>query len=241
MAQGARIMLEKMKKRVFQSNLELFKRGLVLFSWGNVSEIDREKGLVVIKPSGIDYKKMKPKDMVVVDLETGEVVEGKYRPSSDTPTHLELYKRFSDIGGITHTHSTNAVSFAQAGLDIPALGTTHADYFYGNIPCTRGLTKNEVEEEYEFKTGKVIVEEIESRHIDPLSIPGILVKNHGPFTWGKNAAESVYHAVVLDKIAEMCIKTLILNKNASMEEFVLNKHYKRKHGPNAYYGQENKK
>lgn len=177
-------------------------------------------------------------DMVVVDLNTGEVVEGKYKPSSDTPTHLELYRRFPQIGGITHTHSLNAVAFAQAGVDIPALGTTHADYFYGDIPCTRELTKEEVEEAYEANTGKVIIEEIEKRGYDVMSIPGIVVKNHGPFAWGKDAYQSVYHAVVLDKVAEMDIKTLVINRNAEMKQYVLDKHYSRKHGPNAYYGQK---
>lgn len=231
-------MLEEIKKRVFEANIELVKKGLVLYTWGNVSEIDREKGLVVIKPSGIDYDSMSAEDMVVIDLETGRVVEGKYKPSSDTPTHLELYRRFPKIGGITHTHSTNAVVFAQAGVDIPALGTTHADYFYGDIPCTRELTKEEVEEDYEANTGKVIIEEVEKRGYDVMSIPGIVVKNHGPFSWGKDAASSVYHAVVLEKVAEMDIKTLVINKNANMKQYVLDKHYLRKHGPNAYYGQK---
>ena len=231
-------MLEEIKKRVYEANIELVKKGLVLYTWGNVSEIDREKGLVVIKPSGVDYEKMSFEDMVVIDLETGKVVEGKYKPSSDTPTHLELYRRFTKIGGITHTHSTNAVAFSQAGVDIPALGTTHADYFYGDIPCTRELTKEEVEEAYEANTGKVIIEEVEKRGYDVMSIPGIVVKNHGPFSWGRDAASSVYHAVVLEKVAEMDIKTLVINKNANMKQFILDKHYFRKHGPNAYYGQK---
>lgn len=234
-------MLEDIKKRVFEANLELVKKGLVIFTWGNVSEINREKGLVVIKPSGVDYETMTVDDMVVVDLKTGEVVEGKFKPSSDTPTHLELYRRFPQIGGITHTHSLNAVAFAQAGMDIPALGTTHADYFYGDIPCTRELTKKEVEQAYETNTGKVIIEEIERRGYDVMSIPGIVVKNHGPFAWGKDANQSVYHAVVLDKIAEMDIKTLAINPNAKMKQYVLDKHYSRKHGPNAYYGQKGTK
>jgi L-ribulose-5-phosphate 4-epimerase len=231
-------MLEEIKKRVFEANLELVKKGLVIFTWGNVSEIDRERGLVVIKPSGVDYETMTADDMVVVDLKTGEVIEGKYKPSSDTPTHLELYRRFPQIGGITHTHSLNAVAFAQAGMDIPALGTTHADYFYGDIPCTRELTKEEVELAYEANTGKVIIEEIEKRGYDVMSIPGIVVKNHGPFAWGKDAKQSVYHAIVLDKVAEMDIKTLVINPNAEMKQYVLDKHYSRKHGPNAYYGQK---
>lgn len=234
-------MLEIIKKRVFEANLELVKKGLVIYTWGNVSEIDRERGLVVIKPSGVDYDSMKADDMVIVDLETGKVVEGKLKPSSDTPTHLELYKKFPEIGGITHTHSTNAVAFAQAGIDIPALGTTHADYFYGDIPCTRELTKYEIEGNYETNTGKVIIEEIQKRRHNVMSIPGIIVKSHGPFTWGKNAPESVYHAVVLDKIAEIAIKTISINPNSKISQYMLDKHYERKHGSNAYYGQNNKK
>lgn len=230
-------MLESLKKQVCEANLELVKRGVVIYTWGNVSGIDREKGLMVIKPSGVDYDGMKPEDMVVVDLISGDVVEGKYRPSSDTDTHLELYRAFPSIGGITHTHSINAVAFAQAGLDIPALGTTHADYFYGDIPCTRELSREEVESAYELNTGKVIVECIKARSIDPMAIPGIVVKNHGPFAWGKDAGTSVYHAVVMDVIAEMDLKTLMLNPKASMAQYVLDKHYMRKHGPNAYYGQ----
>ena len=230
-------MLESLKKQVCEANLELVKRGVVIYTWGNVSGIDREKGLMVIKPSGVDYDGMKPEDMVVVDLISGDVVEGKYRPSSDTDTHLELYRAFPSIGGITHTHSINAVAFAQAGLEIPALGTTHADYFYGVIPCTRELSREEVENAYELNTGKVIVECLKERSIDPMAIPGIVVKNHGPFAWGKDAGTSVYHAVVMDVIAEMDLKTLMLNPKATMAQYVLDKHYMRKHGPNAYYGQ----
>lgn len=230
-------MLEHLKRQVCNANLELVRRGVVIYTWGNVSGIDREQGLVVIKPSGVNYDGMKPEDMVVVDLMTGEIKEGKYKPSSDTPTHLELYRSFPSLGGITHTHSINAVAFAQAGLDIPALGTTHADYFYGAIPCTRELSKAEVEEAYELNTGKVIVETLKDRSIDPMAIPGIIVKNHGPFSWGDNAAASVYHAVVMEAVAEMDLKTLLLNPNASMAQYVLDKHYLRKHGPNAYYGQ----
>ena len=191
----------------------------------------------MIKPSGMDYDGMKPEDMVVVDLMTGKKVEGQYKPSSDTPTHLELYRAFPSIGGITHTHSTNAVAFAQAGLDISALGTTHADYFYGSIPCTRELSQQEVEEAYEVNTGKVIVETLKDRSIDPIAVPGIVVKNHGPFSWGKDAAASVYHAVIMEAISEMNLKTLILNSEATIPQYILNKHYMRKHGPNAYYGQ----
>ena len=231
-------MLEELKKEVLEANLLLPKYGLVTFTWGNVSGIDREKGLVVIKPSGVDYDGMKPEDMVVVDLETGQTAEGRWKPSSDTKTHLELYRQFSALGGITHTHSVNAVAFAQAGMDIPALGTTHADYFYGPVPCTRELTKDEVESDYELSTGRVIAETLRTRGIEPLSVPGIVVKNHGPFTWGKDPAASVYHAVVLDTVAEMTLKTLLLNPNAEMQQYILDKHYLRKHGPNAYYGQK---
>ena len=194
---------------------------------------------MVIKPSGVEYAGMKPEDMVVVDLASGEKVEGKWKPSSDTQTHLELYRAFPKIGGITHTHSINAVAFAQAGRDIPALGTTHADYFFGPIPCTRELTEQEVEEAYELNTGKVITECIRERKIDPMAVPGVVVKNHGPFSWGKDAAASVYHAVVMETVAEMDLKTLILNPEANIVQYVLDKHYMRKHGPNAYYGQNN--
>ena len=231
-------MLEELKKQVYEANLELVHRGMVIYTWGNVSGVDREKGLMVIKPSGVDYDGMKPEDMVVVDLMTGETVEGRYKPSSDTATHLELYRAFSSIGGITHTHSINAVAFAQAGLDIPALGTTHADYFYGSIPCTRELRQWEVEEAYEVNTGKVIVETLKQRMIDPMVVPGVVVKNHGPFSWGKDAASSVYHAVVMEVVAEMNLKTLMLNPKAEMKQYILDKHYNRKHGSNAYYGQD---
>ena len=234
-------MLEELKKQVCKANIELSKRGVVIYTWGNVSGIDRKSGLLVIKPSGVEYDRMRPEDMVVVDLLTGEKVEGGYKPSSDTPTHIEIYKAFPSIGGITHTHSINAVAFAQAGLDIPALGTTHADYFYGSIPCTRDLSELEVKEEYETNTGKVIIECIRKRDINPSVIPGIVVKNHGPFAWGSTAADSVYNAVVMDVIAEMNIKTLMLNPHAYMKSYILDKHYMRKHGPDAYYGQDNPK
>lgn len=230
-------MLEELKKQVCEANLELVRRGVVIYTWGNVSGVDRKSKLVVIKPSGLDYDGMTPDDMVVVSLENGERIEGKWKPSSDTQTHLAIYNAFPEIGGITHTHSVNAVAFAQAGMDIPALGTTHADYFYGDIPCTRELTEKEVFDAYELNTGKVIVECIKNREIDPLAIPGVLVKNHGPFTWGKSAADSVYHAVVMEVIAEMCLKTFFLNTSATMQQYVLDKHYLRKHGPRAYYGQ----
>ena len=230
-------MLEELKKQVCNANLELVRRGIVIYTWGNVSGIDRKKGIVVIKPSGVEYEGMKPEDMVLVDLESGKTVEGYWKPSSDTATHLELYRNFPEIGGITHTHSINAVAFAQAGMDIPALGTTHADYFYGDIPCTRELTVDEVKEAYEMNTGKVIVECLKERENNVLAIPGILVKNHGPFSWGKDANESVYHAVVMETIAEIVFKTLQLNPNATMQHYILDKHYQRKHGSNAYYGQ----
>lgn len=230
-------MLEKLKEEVYKANIELVKRNVVIYTWGNVSGIDRKTGYVVIKPSGVDYDEMTPDDMVVVDLYTGNKIEGKYKPSTDTPTHLELYKKYDSIGGVTHTHSTNAVAFAQAGLNLPALGTTHADYFYGDVFCTRKLTETEVKENYELNTGKVIIECLEKNKIDPIAIPGILVKNHGPFCWGKSPKESVYHSVVLEHIADMAIKTLILNKKSNLDKYVLDKHYNRKHGSNAYYGQ----
>ena len=229
-------MLEDLKKQVYEANIDLVDKGVVVYTWGNVSGIDRKSGLVVIKPSGIDYSTMTADDMVVVDLE-GNRIEGAWKPSSDTPTHLELYKAFPEIGGVTHTHSINAVAFAQAGCSIAALGTTHADAFYGDVPCTRALSQEEVENEYEKNTGKVIIETINSFGYKAIQIPGIVVRNHGPFAWGKNAADSVYHAVVLEKVAEMNLKALALNPNSSMEQYILDKHYSRKHGPKAYYGQ----
>ena len=230
-------MLKKLKKTVCEANLELVRRGVVIYTWGNVSGVDRERGLMVIKPSGVAYDRMRPEDMAVVDLATGETVEGKWKPSSDTKTHLALYRAFPEIGGVTHTHSVSAVAFAQAGRDIPALGTTHADYFFGPIPCTRELTQQEVEADYEANTGAVIAECLLERGIDPSAVPGVLVRNHGPFAWGKDAGESVYHAVVLETVADMALKTLFLNADASMAQYVLDKHYRRKHGPDAYYGQ----
>lgn len=231
-------MLEELKKTVCEANLDLVAKGVVIYTWGNVSGIDRESGLVVIKPSGVDYAVMQPENMVVVDLKTGKTVEGHLRPSSDLPTHLELYRTFPVIGGVTHTHSIHAVSFAQAGMPIKALGTTHSDYFYGEVPCTRDLTELEVNEAYELNTGKVICETFTKRGIDVMAVPGVLVKNHGPFTWGKDAAASVYHAVVLETIAQMNINTLLLNPEAKLSQYVLDKHYSRKHGPKAYYGQK---
>lgn len=231
-------MLEELKERVCAANLELVARGVVIYTWGNVSGISSDRKYMVIKPSGVAYDGMMPEDMVVLDVATGETVEGKWNPSSDTKTHLALYCAFPTIGGITHTHSVHAVAFAQAGRAIPALGTTHADYFYGDIPCTRELTAAEVSEDYELNTGNVIVETLRQLAIDPLAVPGIVVKNHGPFTWGKDAAASVYHAVVMEKVAEMDLKTLLLNPDAGLAQYVLDKHYMRKHGPNAYYGQK---
>lgn len=231
-------MLEELKSRVCAANLELVEKGIVIYTWGNVSGISDDRKYMVIKPSGVDYARMQTEDMVVVSIETGERVEGKWNPSSDTKTHLELYRKYSAIKGIVHTHSTNAVSFAQAGIDIPALGTTQADYFYGDIPCARELTKEEVESDYEANTGKVIVETIENRKIDPIAVPGIVVKNHGPFAWGKSPENAVYNAVVMEKVAEIDLKTIMLNPEAEMKQYVLDKHYMRKHGPNAYYGQK---
>ncbi|MCW1734225.1 L-ribulose-5-phosphate 4-epimerase [Anaerorudis cellulosivorans] len=227
-------MLEELKKEVWQANLDLVKHGLVLFTWGNASAIDREKGLVVIKPSGVSYDEMKPEDMVVVDMD-GRVVEGRLKPSSDTPTHLVLYKAFGAIGGVVHTHSTYATAWAQAGRDIPNLGTTHADYFGGDIPCTADMTREEVEGDYERETGEVIVRRFAG--IDPVYVPGVLVKNHGPFSWGKDAAEAVYHAAVMEEVAKMAAVTLDINPQATMNPHLVKKHFSRKHGPGAYYGQ----
>lgn len=231
-------MLESLKEEVFQANLELKRQNVVIYTWGNVSGITEDRRYMVIKPSGIAYDRLKAKDMVVLDVESGKKVEGEWNPSSDTETHLVLYRRFPKLFGIVHTHSTYAVSFAQAGKAIRALGTTHADYFYGDIPCTRALREEEVLDSYEKNTGKVIAECIEELRLDPLDIPGILVKNHGPFTYGTSPKKAVENAVVLEKIAEMAFRTLLLNPDASMEDYVLDKHYSRKHGKNAYYGQK---
>lgn len=233
-------MLENLKKEVCEANLELVKRGVVIYTWGNVSGISDDRKYMVIKPSGVDYSTMKDEDMVVVELATGNVIEGKWKPSSDTPTHLELYKKYDSIKGIVHTHSINATSFAQAGIDIPALGTTHADYFYGDIPCTRELSEEEVKEAYEKNTGLVIIETFENKGLDVMAVPGVIIKNHGPFAWGTSPANAVYNAVVMEAIAEMDLKTLKLNPNSEMKQYVLDKHYTRKHGPGAYYGQDNK-
>ena len=216
-------MLEALKKEVYEANMELVKRGLVIYTWGNVSGIDRESGLVVIKPSGVEYDVMTPDDMVVVDMD-GKVVEGKYKPSSDTATHLVLYKQYSEIGGVVHTHSKWAVTFAQAGMDIPAFGTTHADYFYGDVPCTRDLTAQEIYEAYELNTGNVIVETVGDT--DALAVPGIVVKNHGPFAWGKTAKGAVYNAVVLEAVAEMAYNTMTLNPRVQrVPQHLHDKHY----------------
>ena len=242
-------MLEELKEKVCRANLDLVRHGLVIFTWGNVSAIDRASGLVVIKPSGVSYDNMKPSDMVVVDL-NGKVVEGDLNPSSDTPTHVELYKAFPNIGGVVHTHSTYATSWAQAGLDIPNIGTTHADYFHDNIPCTRSMKKAEVFGEYEKETGKVIVERFKG--LNPDDTPAVLVKNHGPFAWGTDADNAVHNAVVLEAVAKMAYISVGLstwNKletryvpgfGPKMNKLLVEKHYSRKHGPNAYYGQKKK-
>ncbi|OBW99619.1 L-ribulose-5-phosphate 4-epimerase [Gallibacterium genomosp. 1] len=231
-------MLEHLKQQVFEANLDLPKYGLVTFTWGNVSGIDRENNLVVIKPSGVSYDTMTINDMVVVDLITGKVIEGNKKPSSDTPTHLELYRQFPTIGGIVHTHSRHATAWAQAGIDLKALGTTHADYFYGAIPCTRKMTEQEINGEYELETGKVIVETFLNRKIEAKDIPAVLVHSHGPFAWGIDPHNAVHNAVVLEEIACMNLFTYQLNsKIDSMQQVLLDKHYLRKHGKNAYYGQ----
>jgi len=228
-------MLENLKKQVYEANMELPKRGLVTYTWGNVSGIDRESGLVVIKPSGVSYDGMTVEDMVVVDLD-GNVVEGKWKPSSDTPTHLALYRAFPECGGVVHTHSRWATSFAQAGMAIPAMGTTQGDYFYGDIPCTRPMTDEEIAGEYEKETGNVIIETFAGK--DPAAVPGVLVYSHGPFAWGKDASDAVHNAVVMEEVAFMDYHALMLNPaHRDMQQSLLNKHYLRKHGANAYYGQ----
>lgn len=230
-------MLEALKEQVYLANMELPKRGLVTYTWGNVSGIDREKGLFVIKPSGVGYDVLKPSDMVVVDLQ-GNRVEGELNPSSDTKTHVVLYNAFPEIGGIVHTHSPYAVAWAQAGEDLPCYGTTHADYFYGSVPCARHLTQEELLEDYERNTGVTIVETFRERGIDPKAVPAVLCYSHGPFTWGKDAAQAVYHSVVLEECAKMGIFTRVLNPHAApAPQRLQDKHYTRKHGPNAYYGQ----
>lgn len=230
-------MLEALKEKVFQANLDLVKHGLVIFTWGNVSAIDRQSGLVVIKPSGVEYDVMKAEDMVVIDLD-GNIVEGNLNPSSDTPTHLVLYKAFPQIGGVVHTHSTYATSWAQAGMDIPNIGTTHADYFYKGIPCTDDMTEEEVMGNYELETGNVIVKRFNG--MNPVHTPGVLVKNHGPFSWGKDAHEAVHNAVVMEQVAKMANIAYSINPNLTMNPLLIEKHFSRKHGPNAYYGQKKK-
>ncbi|MCR5426641.1 MAG: L-ribulose-5-phosphate 4-epimerase [Lachnospiraceae bacterium] len=229
--------MEELKKIVCEANLELPRYGLVTFTWGNVSQIDRESGLFVIKPSGVDYDKLTSDDMVVMDL-NGNRVEGHYKPSSDTPTHLELYKAFPEIGGVVHTHSSYATSWAQAGRDIPCYGTTHADYIYGAVPCLRCLTREEIDEAYETNTGLLIVDYFRKTGRDILGVPAALCKNHGPFTWGKDAAEAVHNAVVLEEVAKMAYRCETINpKVAPAPQELQDKHYYRKHGANAYYGQ----
>lgn len=233
-------MLEELKERVFRANLDLARHNLVIFTWGNVSGIDREKGLVVIKPSGVDYDSMKASDMVVVDLKTGETVEGELNPSSDTPTHLILYRTYPDIGGIVHTHSTYATAWAQAGKDIPNIGTTHSDYYHNDIPCTGDMTEKEIKGDYELETGNVIVKRLNQGNINPMHTPGALVKNHGPFAWGKNPDNAVYNAVVMEQVAKMAYLSFAINPETSMNPLLVDKHFSRKHGPNAYYGQKKK-
>ena len=231
-------MLQELKRQVYEANMLLPKYGLVTFTWGNVSAIDRESGLFVIKPSGVEYESMKPEDMVVMDL-NGKRVEGKLRPSSDTPTHLELYKAFPEIGGIVHTHSAYATSWAQAGRSIPCYGTTHADYIYGEVPCVRCLTKEEIDEAYETNTGKLIVSEFKRSKKEIMAVPAVLCKNHGPFTWGKDAKDAVHNAVVLEEVAKMAYRTESINSKVEpAPQELQDKHYYRKHGAGAYYGQE---
>ena len=231
-------MLEELKKTVFEANMELPRHGLVTYTWGNVSGIDREKGLFVIKPSGVEYDELRPEDLVVMDL-SGKKVEGELNPSSDTKTHLVLYNAFPQIGGIVHTHSPYAVGWAQAGEDIPCYGTTHADYFYGPVPCARHLTQAELDEDYELNTGKIIVETFRKRGIDPVAVPAVICFSHGPFTWGKDAAQAVYHAVVLEEVAKMALFTRQVRPDAvPAPQRIQDKHYLRKHGPGAYYGQK---
>ena len=230
-------MLEELKEQVYEANMQLPRRGLVCYTWGNVSGIDREAGLFVIKPSGVEYDDLTPDKMVVMDLD-GRKIEGSLNPSSDTKTHLELYRAFPAVGGIVHTHSTHAAAFAQARRDLPAFGTTHADYFYGTVPCTRELTPQEVAEDYEKNTGKVIAETFARRGLDPMHIPGVLCAGHGPFTWGSDAAQAVYHAAVLEEVAKMALLTLTLDPAAlPAPQHILDKHFTRKHGAGAYYGQ----
>lgn len=232
-------MLEELKEKVFKANLDLVKHGLVIFTWGNVSGIDRENGLVVIKPSGVSYDEMKVDDMVVVDINTGNVVEGSLRPSSDTLTHIALYHAFPEIGGVVHTHSTYATAWSQAGVDLPNIGTTHADYFHDAVPCTRDMTEQEVKGDYELETGNVIVDRF--KNLNPVHTPGVLVKNHGPFAWGTSPADAVHNAVVLEQVAKMASIAYTVNPSLTMNPLLIEKHFSRKHGPNAYYGQTKNK
>ena len=230
-------MYQELKEKVLEANLLLPKHGLVTFTWGNVSEIDRNQGVIAIKPSGVDYEKMKADDIVILDLD-GNKVEGRLKPSSDAPTHVVLYKEFPDLGGVVHTHSAYATSWAQAGMGIPCYGTTHADYFYGTIPCARSLTAEEIAEEYEKNTGLVIVETFRSLDKDPVAVPGVLCVNHGPFTWGKDCFEAVHNAVVLEEVAKMALRARLINPGLpEAPQTIQDKHYFRKHGKNAYYGQ----
>ncbi len=231
-------MLERLKQSVFKANLDLVKEGLVIHTWGNASGRDKKTGYIVIKPSGVSYKKMKADDMVVLDPD-GEVIEGRYKPSTDAPTHLLLYRVWNSIGGIVHTHSTYATSWAQAGKSIPPLGTTHADHYYGAVPCSRKLTQKEVNNNYEINTGKVILETM--KKIDPLVVPSVLVNNHGPFCWGTDTEDAVYNAVALEEIARMAFYTVLLGKKEPADKYLLDKHFKRKHGKDAYYGQKKSK
>lgn len=231
-------MLKSLREAVYEANMELPRRGLVTYTWGNVSAVDRAAGLMVIKPSGVEYEDLSPDKLVVLDLD-GRRVEGSLNPSSDTRTHLELYRAFPEIGGIVHTHSAHAVAWAQAGRDIPCFGTTHADYFYGPVPCARALSPEEVEDDYEGSTGRVIVETFRERGLNPGHVPGVICRSHGPFTWGRDAAQAVYHAAVLEEVAKMAIFTVQINPEAlPAPQHVLDKHFMRKHGPNAYYGQK---
>ncbi len=229
-------MLKELKNIVFKANLDLVSHGLVIHTWGNVSGRDKESGLIVIKPSGVSYESMKPEDMVVIDQE-GKVLEGKYKPSTDTPTHLLLYRAYGSLGGVVHTHSSYATSWAQAGRAIPPYGTTHADHFYGEVPCTRLLTQKETENDYEINTGKIIIEKMGT--VNPLTVPSVLVNGHGPFCWGSDAENAVYNAVALEEIAKMAFYTVLLGKKEPISKFLLDKHFKRKHGTDAYYGQGN--
>lgn len=230
-------MFNDLKERVLRANLQLPKYGLVTFTWGNVSEIDRDRSVIAIKPSGVEYDVMNVNDIVIVDLD-GNRIEGDLNPSSDTATHLELYKAFKGIGGIVHTHSRNATVWAQAGLDIPALGTTHADYFYGDVPCTRQLSNDEINIEYEKNTGLVIVETFSKNNLDPHAMPGVIIAGHAPFSWGKDAFDAVHNAVVLEEVAAMAISTRVINESIMINPALLDKHYNRKHGKNSYYGQK---